>query len=265
MVRKPGIDDEESVNEIIKTVRAMAGVPTVRRFDKRKPRKLQPGHERQINAGREEQPAEDLAHPVFDEREVNSINMIGIVSSTGGPGVLTQILTQLPKDFHIPIMIVQHVTDGFAVGLADWLDRETDIFVGLASHGERPRRGSALIAPDGYHTRIDKQGNIELFKADPYKGLLPSGNYLLSSIAEWYRSHAMGIILTGMGDDGAEGIEGIHRNSGVTISQEEKSCVVYGMPREAVRLNVVDYILTPQQIGEALKQLVRPSIKEAIV
>jgi len=187
--------------------------------------------------------------------EDRRIQIIGIASSTGGPGVLATILRALPADYPIPILIVQHITQGFVTGLAEWLNIETPLKVMLAGHGDRPEAGTVLIAPDDYHLQINPRGLIELSKDDPYKGLRPSANYLFHSLARAFGPRAVGIVLTGMGDDGAEGLDALHRAGGLTLAQDEASCVVFGMPLEAVRRNAVDRVLDPSQIALTLSHL----------
>lgn len=256
MVKKPGLNDPEGCAEIIKTVRLMSQVPTVRHWNpnktKQKP-KPKPKKEQSVETATEKKISRGVK--LLEQDNLKAIQMIGIVSSTGGPGILAEILKQLPADFSVPIMIVQHITEGFAAGFADWLNTETELFVGIAGHGDKPRPGAALVAPDNYHMRLDSRGTIELMKRTSEKGICPSGNFLIQSLAESFGYRALGIILTGMGSDGAEGLLSLHNAGGLTFAQEEHSCVVYGMPNEAVKANAVDYIFTPQQIGVALNEL----------
>jgi two-component system chemotaxis response regulator CheB len=188
--------------------------------------------------------------------------MIGIAASTGGPGTLAEVLGPLPSDFPVPILIVQHITQGFITGLAEWLNTETSLQVGLAGHGEIPEPGTALLAPDDYHLQVNAGGAIELCKEPPYRGLRPSANFLFHALARSYGPRAVGVVLTGMGDDGAEGLDALHRAGGLTLVQDEESCVVYGMPQEAVHRHAVDQVLTPAQIAVTLAQLApRPKAK----
>jgi two-component system chemotaxis response regulator CheB len=186
---------------------------------------------------------------------LSPIQIIGIASSTGGPGALARIFKSLPGDFPYPILVVQHVTNGFASGLAEWLNGETELHVKLVAHGEESRPGTVLVAPDDYHIQINARGVVELYKGPPYHGLRPSANYLFHALARIYGRRAMGVVLTGMGDDGAEGIQALYQAGGLTIAQDKASCVVYGMPQEIVRRNVVSAILSLADIALAFKQL----------
>ena len=245
VILTPGVADPETCDNVVRTVRLMSEVPVVHRWSKR---------ERQRRSKR--LPAK-LVLPLLPKgtEDGRGVRIIGIASSTGGPGALATVLRPLTADFPIPILVVQHITPGFATGLAEWLNNETALRVGLAGHGDLPRSGTALIAPDDYHLQVNVRGEVELSKAPPYKGLRPAANYLFRSLARSFGSRAMGVVLTGMGDDGAEGMKDLHCAGGLTVAQDEASCVVYGMPREAVLRQAVDRILSPEQIAEALQGL----------
>ncbi len=256
VVAKPGLDDVAACDALVETVRNMARVPVVRRWLPARETEAQ----RPAPAARDHPTyatAVPLAPPVrtigdFIKRPVH---VIGIASSTGGPGALAAILSPLPAEFPIPILVVQHVTPGFGAGLASWLDQETRVVVRLAAHGTRPTPGTVLIAPDAYHMQVNFQGIVELSHAEPYRGLRPSANYLFDSLARIYGPRAMGLILTGMGDDGVEGLKKLRQAGGLTVAQDQASCVVYGMPGEAVRCEAVDTVLTLDDIGKTLYSL----------
>lgn len=235
-VQKPGIEDPITCEKLIETVKLMATVAVIRRWSEDKP------HARK-----------DLIPPIAGDSK--GVRLIGIASSTGGPGVLAQILAPLPKIFPIPILIVQHVTNGFATGLAEWLNEQIKLDVALAGHGDIPKAGLVLLPPDDYHIQINKSGAVELSKAPPYKGLRPSANFLFNTMARFYGASGMGVILTGMGDDGAEGMEAMYKTGAITLAQDEDSCVVYGMPAEAVKRKAVKQTLTPDQISQYLMNM----------
>ena len=248
MIRKPGLNDPETCEKLVQTVRLMSEVRVIHHWGR--------GRERRAPEAPKPQTAPLPAREV--PKNLN-IKMIGIASSTGGPAALAQVLRSLPADFPVPILGVQHITTGFATGLADWLDGETELRVKIAGHGDAPRPGTVLLAPDDYHVQVNAWGAVELSKAPPYKGLRPSANFLFRSLAHSYGGRAVGIVLTGMGDDGAEGMEALHKAGGLTFAQDEKSCVVYGMPREIVLRDVADLVLPPAKIAATLVQLVHPS------
>jgi two-component system chemotaxis response regulator CheB len=241
-IRTPGLADPQACQELIRVVRTMANVPVVRRWD--------PSRKR----ARPKNP-KDMTGPVLRRATAKEIQVIGIASSTGGPGFLASILRKLPPDYPIPILIVQHITQGFGVGLAEWLDNETALSVMVAKHGDTPNPGTVLIAPDDYHMQLNSSGGVELLRDEPYRGIRPSANYLFHSFARYYGPSAMGIILTGMGDDGVDGLNELHRVGGLTIAQDEQSCIVFGMPREAVLRKAVKYVFTPEQISNSILRL----------
>jgi two-component system chemotaxis response regulator CheB len=189
------------------------------------------------------------------EDQKNQWQVIGIASSTGGPSALVCALKSLPASFPLPILIVQHITRGFAASLAEWLNGELKLRVRVAEEGETPLPGIVLISPDDRHMQVSDRGTILLHSSPPYKGLRPSANYLFFSLARVYGKRAIGAILTGMGDDGVEGLAELHRQGGLVLAQDEASSVVYGMPREAAVRKVVDHILPVDRFGPAFMQL----------
>jgi two-component system chemotaxis response regulator CheB len=264
VVRKPGLADPQTCDKVVQAVRLMSKVPVVHHWgrDKRIARETTRPLRRDSTVAQisrkepEEPPSSDAWRLSADVGSL--VQRIGIAASTGGPGTLAKILGRLPGDFRVPILVVQHITPGFAIGLAEWLDGTTPLRVSLAGHGEVPRPGTALLAPDDYHMQVNSAGVVELSKEPPFKGVRPSANYLFHSLAHAYGARAMGIMLTGMGDDGAEGLSVLHDMGGPTIAQNEKSCIVYGMPREAVARKAVDRVLTPDQVAQVLGQLAYP-------
>jgi two-component system chemotaxis response regulator CheB len=243
VIGRPGTADPETCDLVVETVRLMASVPVVHHWDRSRKEKA-------------EAPITPPAPLVFEESDDDAhVQMIGIAASTGGPGTLATVLSSLPADYPIPILIVQHITKGFATGLAEWLNTSTKLEVSLAGHGVRPESGSVLLAPDDYHLQVNARGLVELSKDEPYRGLRPSANYLFRSLARAYGPRAVGVVLTGMGDDGAEGLAELHKAGGLTMAQDEESCVVYGMPQEAVRRNAVARQLSPPQIALTLGHL----------
>ena len=245
VIGRPGIADQETCDRVIETVRLMAGVPVVHHWDRSRKE-------------RAEVVASAPAPPILEEPEDGAhVQMIGIAASTGGPGTLATVLGPLPADYPIPILIVQHITKGFATGLAEWLNTSTRLKVSLAGHGHRPEPGSVLLAPDDYHLQLNARGLVELSKDEPYRGLRPSANYMFRSLAHAYGPRAVGVVLTGMGDDGAEGLASLYKAGGFTVAQDEASCVVYGMPQEAVQRKVISRQLSPPQIAVTLAHLAK--------
>lgn len=179
---------------------------------------------------------------------------IGVVASTGGPAALGRILTGLPADFGIPIVVVQHIACGFVHDLAHWLDQATPLSVRVAAHGDELRPGQVLLAPDERHLELSRHG-VVLLDAPPERGIRPSGNRLLRSLAETYRERAVGIVLTGMGFDGAEGLRAVRAAGGLTLVQDRASSVVFGMPRAAIEAHAADEILPLESLALRLREL----------
>lgn len=183
--------------------------------------------------------------------------IVAIVASTGGPQALLEILKRLPEDFPCGIAIVQHITSGFLPGLVDWLNKECKIKVKIGEDSEVIQPGVAYIAPDSFQMRVEGNGKIALSNEPAYGGHKPSGDILLESVARSYGKRSVAAILTGMGRDGAMGMKAIKQLYGQTIAQNEKSCVVFGMPKAAIEMDVIDIVLPLENIAEEIVSMVR--------
>ena len=186
------------------------------------------------------------------------LQAIGLVGSTGAPGIIEEILSGLRDGAQAPVLIVQHMAAGFVDGFALWLSARTGIDVQLAVDGQHARPGCAYIGPDGHHLGITPLGRLRLSDEAEDGGFRPSGNYLLRSLASVYGPGAMGIVLTGMGRDGAAGLFELQRAGGITVAQSEESCVVFGMPREAIRLCAAQHVLAPPEIIALIRASAAP-------
>ena len=224
----------ETVRKLIETVKLMAEVKVVRRWPRR------------------ERPAPPLQLPAQADRK---IRLIAIGASTGGPQAIAEILAALPDDLGAPILVVQHIATGFVTGLAEWLDSGTRLAVKLAEPGESVRPGTVYLAPDGSQMGITKDGRLRLIQEPGENGFCPSASYLFRSVAEAYGRSAVGILLTGMGRDGADGLRLFREAGGVTIAQDEETSVIFGMPGEAVRLGAAEYVLSPEQVAGMISTL----------
>ena len=182
------------------------------------------------------------------------LEIIAIGASTGGPMVLCTILAELKKDFPIPILIVQHIAPGFLPGLVGWLSTKLEISVEIAKDKQVAQPGCVYIAPDGFHMSVDQTYTLRLENQAPVNGMRPSISVLFKSVADAFNKSAMGILLTGMGKDGAEELLLMKNRGALTIAQDKESSVVYGMPGEANRLCAATYILPPDLISEVLKK-----------
>jgi two-component system, chemotaxis family, protein-glutamate methylesterase/glutaminase len=164
--------------------------------------------------------------------------MLGITCSTGGPAALVQLLSGLGPAFPLPILLVQHMTASFIQGFASWLDGVCPFQARVVNDGCIPRAGTLHMAPAERHMRLDS-GQLWLDAGDPISFQRPSGTVLFRSMAQDLGPAALGVLLTGMGDDGAAGLLDIRRSGGYTIAEDESTAVVYGMPGAAVRMGGV--------------------------
>jgi two-component system chemotaxis response regulator CheB len=196
-----------------------------------------------------------VSRPLPHSLQNRLVQVIAIATSTGGPGVLKQIFSQIPKDFAFPIVVVQHITSGFIEHMVSWLNDEIKINVVTAKAGDRLEPGKILVAPSDRHLVITPGGVIYLEDSPPIKGQRPSADRFFASVAQTYSSSAVGIILTGMGDDGADGIETLGKMGAHIIAQSEQTSVVFGMPSQAIQRGVVDEILSPDEIAQTLNEL----------
>jgi two-component system chemotaxis response regulator CheB len=152
-------------------------------------------------------------------------------------------------------VIVQHITRGFGQGFAHWLDSLTPLKVSIAQPQERLTPGHVLVAPDDLHMTILPGGIVQLDRSDPVNGQRPSATRLFESIAKVYGPAAIGVVLSGMGDDGAAGLQRVHEAGGYVLAQNEESCAVFSMPEAAIKRGIVDRILTPKDMASALLAL----------
>jgi two-component system, chemotaxis family, protein-glutamate methylesterase/glutaminase len=190
--------------------------------------------------------------------------IVGIGASTGGPQALEQVLGHLPADFPLPLLCVQHIAQGFMRGLVDWLAGCCRIRVRTAGEGEQPEAGTAYFPPDDRHLEIDDTGAFRCSSALPFSGHRPSVDIAFGSLARCYGAGAVGVLLTGMGQDGAQGMRDIARAGGLTIAQDEASSVVFGMPRRAIELGAARRVLPLDQIGAALCELAHGNATHAL-
>ena len=234
-------DYKDQAKELIQMVKLMSEVKVIRRRSHIK-------HGRSIPTGLV---VSDLIP------STTAVKVIAIGASTGGPPVIETILSRLSKDSCAPLLIVQHIAPGFVQGFADWLANSCRIPVRIATRHEFPLPGHAYIAPDGVHMGMDTGGRIVFDESNPENGLRPAVSYLFRSVANVYGKNIVGVLLTGMGKDGAHELKMMKEKGAITIAQDEESCVVYGMPGEAVNLNAATYVLSPPKIAELLAGLLK--------
>lgn len=231
---------ESDARELIKTVKLMSEVKVVRRWNRAR---VAPGV------------------PPVREIDVNGdhrvIQIVAIGASTGGPVALQTLLSTLPKDFPVPALIVQHMAPGFTDGFVEWLNQTARLPVHLPAHGEAMLAGHAYVAPEGFHMGVKLAGRIALSQEAPEYGLRPSVSYLFRSLAGVYGGKGVGVLLTGMGKDGAAELLLMKARGAITFAQDGESSVVHGMPGEAIKLEAATYVLSPEKIAAALQMLVK--------
>jgi len=198
------------------------------------------------------------------ENAPRPVDVVAIGASTGGPAALNVLLSGLPADFSTPILIVQHITIGFTHGLATWLQHACRLPIRIAQADERIQASTVYIAPDDYHLQVIGTGRLQLVHSAPVNHVRPSVNMLFESVGRVYGARAVGVLLTGMGEDGARGLHTIRRQGGFTIAQDETTSVVYGMPKAAAELGACSTILPLDQIATFLVRLVMRSRQVAL-
>ena len=189
--------------------------------------------------------------PIPFGRPVDPMDVIGICTSTGGPPVLLEILSALPQPFVTPILLVQHITQGFEESFAKWLTERTGQPAALATNGQRLGPG-IWLAPNGKHLTVGNSKFLALIDQKPADIHCPSGNPLFASLAKYFGSRAAGILLTGMGDDGARGLLEMKLAGGNTIIQDEASSFIWGMPKAGKDLNAATHEMNPREIAQVM-------------
>jgi two-component system chemotaxis response regulator CheB len=230
---------EATAQELIQTVKLMSEIKVVRRWPR-------------PHSGSRVPAAPEANMP----RASTAIEVVAIGASTGGPLVLQTLLSGLPKDFSVPVLIVQHIASGFVQGFAEWLTQSSGFPVHVAAAGDDLLPGHAYVAPDGLHMQVGMDRRIMLSQDAPKNGLRPSISCLFQSVAQVFGCDAAGVLLTGMGKDGAEELKLLRDKGAITIVQDKDSAVVYGMPGEAVKLDAATYILSPDRMAPTLIRLV---------
>ncbi len=184
----------------------------------------------------------------------SSEKIIAIASSTGGPKALSVILSELPENLPYSVVIAQHMTDGFIPGLAEWLDSVSMLTVKEGVGQEALTRGTVYLSSTEKNMVVSNQKRIEFIERKEKELYRPSCNILLSSVADVFGADAMGIILTGMGNDGVSGIKEIKNSGGLTIAQDEASSIVFGMPKVATESGCIDRVLPLSDISDEIER-----------
>lgn len=193
---------------------------------------------------------------VAPRRRINvTPTMVAIGVSTGGPQALVRMLPKLPANFPCPIVVVQHMPPMFTASLAEDLNRRCSLNVSEGKDGQVVQRGDVVIAPGGKQmklVRTDGKNIIQITDDPPERNCKPSVDYLFRSVAESHGGAVLGVVLTGMGDDGALGAKDIRQQGGVVLIQDERSCVVYGMPKAIAEAGLADEVVPLDGMAEAI-------------
>jgi two-component system, chemotaxis family, protein-glutamate methylesterase/glutaminase len=186
--------------------------------------------------------------------------IVTIGASTGGPQALQELFSQIPASFPLPIICVQHICAGFLEGFIHWLSGHCALPIQIAQLGEKPKAGQIYFPSERQHLELDQNGRFCCTHLSPVDGHCPSITVTFKSIAQFYGKQTIGILLTGMGRDGAEGLRSISEVGGFTIAQDEATSVVFGMPKEAILLGAVQQVLPIQAVAPALLKLIQSSL-----
>jgi two-component system, chemotaxis family, protein-glutamate methylesterase/glutaminase len=244
LVEKPHGPDSpdyaDDCRQLLTMAKAMAAVKVVRRWGA-------PGVARTGPTRRTD---------VAPRDSVRRVRMIAIGTSTGGPAALHRILIDLPRDFTVPIVVVQHMAHGFIDGLAKWLSANVALKVVVATPGEPLLAGTVYIGPDDQHFGANTDGTAGASTAAPIGGFRPSVDFLFDSFGRVYGSGLTALVLTGMGQDGVEGLRTVKARGGHVIAQDEASSIVFGMNGKAVESRLVDEVLPLDGIGRRLNEIV---------
>lgn len=193
------------------------------------------------------------------KKNKNDFPIIAVGSSSGGPKALKKFITAFPDNFPGAIIIVQHMPAGFTKSLADRLDQESKLNVKEAEENDTLKPGLTLIAPGGKHLEFDKNGKITLNKKDTKWGVRPCVDYMMETLAPIYQDNIIGVILTGMGHDGAEGMESIKKYNGYGIVEDKSTALVYGMPSSTIKKGAYDEILPLNEIPAQITDIIERS------
>ena len=196
-------------------------------------------------------PSVGFSLPAGDKGEA-PLRVVAIAASTGGPSALMTLFKQIPPDVNAAFLVVQHMSRGFLDGLIHWLDHEVALTVRKAQDGELLERGVVLFAPEDCHLLVSEDATVRLNKSLPIAGHRPSAELLFKSVAASFGRRGIGVILTGMGSDGALGLKRLRERGGHTIAQNEASSIIFGMPRAAIEQEAAEVVLSLEAVARQL-------------
>jgi two-component system, chemotaxis family, protein-glutamate methylesterase/glutaminase len=235
-----GMDDELLQQALIDKITILSGVKVFKK--KRKPS----SQGKHLETGK---PSNFSLNSYFKPKVV----VIG--ASTGGPQALQELFSQLPSNFPLPVICIQHICLGFLQGFIDWLASSCRLPIQIAQPGDIPKPGIIYFPPEHQHLEVDAKGRFICSDAPPLDGHRPSVTVTFESVAKFYNKATVGILLTGMGRDGADGMQAIDRAGGLTIAQDEATSIIFGMPKEAIDLGAAKQVLPIHAIAPTLLAL----------
>lgn len=232
---RSSVDPDAQINQLrlINKIKILAGVKV---FKKRTPQAI---------------PKSEFSPNTLQSTSLNAtskIKMVAIGTSTGGPQALQIIFARLPANFSVPIVCVQHISHGFLDGLIQWLSLTSGLPIETARPGITPQPGTIYFPPETKHLELNSQGQFVCSGSPPLAGHRPAVDVTFKSVAQVYGRNAIAVLLTGMGKDGAAGMQMIHQAGGLTIAQDQETSVIFGMPKEAIELGVVKHTLPLSEI-----------------
>lgn len=239
VIPKPGLDQNEA-NALINKVRLLSGVSVITRL-------RSSGHVRRA-----------LPDPVVAQSR-DYRHLVAIACSTGGPQAMSWLLPRLEQGFAAPVLISQHISDGFVDGMVQWLNTLSSLPVKVAEQDDPLRAGQVYVSPSEHHMVVTPDNRIDLQPRLPGDLYRPCCDRLLESVASTHGADSIALIMTGMGRDGAAGMLAVHNSGGHTLAQDEASSVIFGMNQEAIALGAIKHILPLEEIPAHLNQLVAGS------
>lgn len=252
--------DEASRIQLITKVRMLATVPVITHLRTRAVRPTQVVFDSKVGAAVTSTHSSDSLPLVssspspkrVDVRTGSHTKICVIAASTGGPQALATILGMLPLDLPCPVLVTQHIADGFAPGMVDWLNSVCKLPVLLAKEGEAPLAGTVYVSPSERNLALRANRRLTLLKRFPDEIYHPTCDVLLASVAQHYGVDCLGVILTGMGDDGAAGIAKLYAAGANTIAQDEHSSVIFGMNKVAIEQGSIKEVFPVSLIAQAI-------------
>ncbi|MDJ1182020.1 chemotaxis-specific protein-glutamate methyltransferase CheB [Roseofilum casamattae] len=234
-----GVDRDRIQRTLIQKIKVLSGVSVF-------------AHQRHKSDRLSLQPSVPTPRMFSSSRLPSSLGAIALGASTGGPQALQQILSQFPASLPVPIICVQHISQGFLQGFIDWLSSDCQLPISIARSGDRPQPGTIYFPPERSHLLLDRSGRFIYSQEPGVGGHCPSITPTFKAIARYYQRHSIAVLLTGMGRDGADGMLAISNVGGITLAQNEATCTVFGMPKEAIALGAVRQVLPVEAIAPTI-------------